>query len=158
MKLTKPIVTVGTAVTCFLLIVSLQPFFLGYQYYFGLDARIICMPLAFLVLPFLFTHIYQNWSVFRVRYRKAVAGDRKSVYRFGTTLVMMIIGFIDIASGWVSGVSGAENYLLFPMWVWSWAFSILIFVHAYQRRRLFFSYLSRQGTESSGSDASGKSL
>lgn len=96
MKFTKSTVTIGTAVTCFVLIVSLQPFFLGYHYYFGLDARLICMPLAFLVLPFLITHFYQNWKVFKIRFRKAITGECESIYRFGTTLVMMIIGFTDL--------------------------------------------------------------
>lgn len=142
MKFSKQKITVGLAAACLLLITSLQPFFLGYNYYFGLDARIICMPLAFLVLPFLFIHIYQNCPLLVSLYRRSINKDRKAKYYFGTTVAMMVIGFTDIVSGWVSGVSGNEKYIIFPMWVWSWSFTILIIIHSYQRRKILFNYLS----------------
>lgn len=140
-KASKQKITIGLAVTCFVLITSLQPFFLGYTYYFGVDARIICMPLAFFVLPFLFIHLYQNWHSLIGLYRRVKSNDKKAKYYFGTTAAMMVVGFTDIASGWVSGISGNEKYIIFPMWVWSWSFTILIVLHCYQRRKVFLSYL-----------------
>jgi len=113
----------------------LQPFFLG-----KLDintARLMSCPIAFIVLCFLILHFLQNW-----RLLVALFKNKKS-YRMSkltVTLAMMAIGITDIASGWVSAVSGEERYLLFPMWVWSWIFTLLVAIHVYQRRKLFLSY------------------
>jgi len=141
MTVSKAKITIGLAVSCLILIASLQPFYLGHWYYFGIDARLICMPLAFFVLPFLFIHIYQNRSTLASLYRRARKKEKRALYHFVTTVVMLAIGFTDIISGWVSGLSGSERYLFFPMWVWSWAFTLLIFLHAYQRRKQFWAYL-----------------
>ncbi len=130
-RITVVVLTIAVAA----LVVSLQPFFLGY-----LDinaARLISLPIAFIVLCFLILHFLQNW-----RLLVALFKNKKSyrMSRLTVTLAMMAIGIIDIASGWVSAVSGEERYLLFPMWVWSWIFTLLVAIHVYQRRKLFLSY------------------
>ncbi len=130
-RITVVVLTISVAA----LVVSLQPFFLGY-----LDintARLISLPIAFIVLCFLILHFLQNWRLLVSLFK-----NKKSyrVSRLTVTMLMIVIGAIDITSGWVSAVSGEERYLLFPMWVWSWIFTLLVAIHVYQRRKLFLSY------------------
>lgn len=131
----KRIIVVVLTVSVAALILSLQPFFLGY-----LDfntARLISLPIAFVVLCFLILHVLQNW-----RLLVALFKNKKSyrVSRLTVTVLMMVIGAIDIASGWVSAVSGEQRYILFPMWAWSWTFTILVVIHVYQHRDTFLSH------------------
>ena len=130
-RITVVVLTIAVAA----LVVSLQPFFLGY-----LDinaARLISLPIAFIVLCFLILHFLQNWRLLVSLFK-----NKKSyrVSRLTVTMLMIVIGAIDIASGWFTAVSGEERYLLFPMWVWSWIFTLLVAIHVYQRRKLFLSY------------------
>ncbi len=131
----KRIAVVVLTVSVAALVVSLQPFFLGYLNFD--TARLISLPIAFVVLCFLILHFLQNW-----RLLVALFKNKKSyrVSRLTVTILMMVIGGIDIASGWVSAVSGDERYMLFPMWVWSWTFTILVAVHIYQHREMFLSH------------------
>jgi membrane protease YdiL (CAAX protease family) len=130
-RITIAVLTIAVAA----LVVSLQPFFLGY-----LDintARLMSCPIAFIVLCFLILHFLQNWRLLVSLFK-----NKKSyrVSRLTVTMLMIVIRITDIASGWVSAVSGEERYLLFPMWVWSWIFTLLVAIHVYQRRKLFLSY------------------
>lgn len=117
------------------LVISLQPFFLG-----QLDintARLVSCPIAFIVLCFLILHFLQNWRLLLALFKNK---KPYSTSRLTVTLAMTVVGVIDIASGWVTAVSGEEHYLLFPMWVWSWTFTLLVAIHVYQRRGMFLSY------------------
>jgi hypothetical protein len=117
------------------LVISLQPFFMG-QLNIN-TARLVSCPIAFVVLCFLILHFLQNW-----RLLLALSKNKKpySISRLTVTLAMTVVGIIDIASGWFTAVSGEEHYLLFPMWVWSWTFTLLVAIHVYQRRGMFLSY------------------
>ncbi|MCL6448994.1 MAG: hypothetical protein K6U04_12740 [Armatimonadetes bacterium] len=68
----------------------------------------------------MFVHVYQNRSALAGLDRWARKKQKGALYHFVTTVAMMAIGFTDIASGWVSGLSGSGSCLFFPMWVWSW--------------------------------------
>jgi magnesium-transporting ATPase (P-type) len=130
-RITIAVLTIAVAA----LVVSLQPFFLG-----QLDintARLVSCPIAFIVLCFLILHFLQNWRLLLALFK-----NKKSyrMSRLTVTLAMIAIGITDIASGWLSAVSGEEHYILFPMWVWSWIFTLLVAIHVYQRRKLFLSY------------------
>jgi len=117
------------------LVISLQPFFLR-----QLDintARLVSCPIAFIVLCFLILHFLQNWRLLLALFKNKKS---YSISRLTVTLAMTVVGVIDIASGWVTAVSGEERYLLFPMWVWSWTFTLLVAIHVYQRRGIFLSY------------------
>jgi len=130
-RITVVVLTISVAA----LVVSLQPFFLGCL---DIDmARLVSLPIAFVVLCFLILHFLQNWRLLVVLFK-----NKKSyrVSRLTVTVLMMVIGAIDIASGWVSAVSGEERYILFPMWVWSWTFTILVAIHIYQHRETFLSH------------------
>lgn len=128
----KRITVVVLSVAVAALVASLQPFFLGCLDFNA--ARMMSLPIAFVVLCFLIMHILQNW-----RLLVALFKSRKSyrVSRLAITTLMMVIGAIDIASGWISAVSGEERYILLPMWVWSWTFTILVAIHIYQHRDMF---------------------
>ncbi|MCX6009434.1 MAG: hypothetical protein NTW48_05290 [Chloroflexi bacterium] len=130
-RITIAVLTIAVAA----LVVSLQPFFLG-----QLDintARLVSCPIAFIVLCFLILHFLQNWRLLLALFK-----NKKSyrMSRLTVTLAMIAIGITDIASGWLSAVSGEEHYILFPMWVWSWTFTLLVAIHVYQRRGVFLSY------------------
>jgi hypothetical protein len=118
------------------LVISLQPFFLR-----QLDintARLVSCPIAFIVLCFLILHFLQNWRLLLALFKNK---KPYSISRLTITLAMMLVGVIDIASGWFTAVSGEERYLLlFPMWVWSWTFTLLVAIHVYQRRGMFLAY------------------
>src|SRR4030042_2300180 len=129
-RITIAVLTIAVAA----LIISLQPFFLG-----QLDintARLVSCPIAFIVLCFLILHCLQNW-----RRLLALFKNKKpySITRLTVTRAVRVVGVIDIASGWFTAVSGKERYILFPMWVWSWTFTLLVAIHVYQRRGMFLS-------------------
>ena len=129
-RITIAVLTVAVAA----LVISLQPFFLG-----QLDintARLVSCPIAFIVLCFLILHCLQNWRLLLALFKNK---KPYSITRLTVTLAMMVVGVIDIASGWFTAVSGRERYILLPMWVWSWAFTILVALHIYQRRQMFLS-------------------
>ena len=130
-RITIVVLTVAVAA----LVISLQPFFLG-----QLDintARLVSCPIAFVVLCFLILHFLQNWRLLLALFKNK---KPYSTSRLTITLAMTVVGVIDIASGWVTAVSGEEHYLLFPMWVWSWTFTLLVAIHVYQRRGMFLFY------------------
>ena len=130
-RITIAVLTIAVAA----LVVSLQPFFLG-----QLDintARLVSCPIAFIVLCFLTLHFLQNWRLLLALFKNK---KPHSVSRLTVTLAMMLVGVIDIASGWFTAVSGKERYILLPMWVWSWTFTLLVAIHVYQRRQMFLSY------------------
>jgi hypothetical protein len=117
------------------LVISLQPFFLG-----RLDintARLVSCPIAFIVLCFLILHCLQNRRLLLALFKNK---KPHSISRLTVTLAMMVVGVIDIASGWFTAVSGKERYILLPMWVWSWTFTVLVAIHIYQRRQMFLFY------------------
>jgi hypothetical protein len=130
-RITIVVLTIAVAA----LVISLQPFFLG-----QLDintARLVSCPIAFIVLCFLILHFLQNWRLLLALFKNKKS---HSISRLTVTLATTVIGITDIASGWVSAVSGEEHYLLLPMWVWSWTFTLLVAIHVYQRRGVFLSY------------------
>jgi len=131
----KQITTVGMTLSVAALVVSLQPFFLEYMS-FG-TAVLVCCPIAFIVLCFLILHFLQNWRLLLALFK-----TKKSyrVSRLAVTLTMTAIGVIDISSGWLSALSGDERYILFPMWIWSWTFTLLVVLHIYQRREVFLTH------------------
>jgi len=130
-RITIVVLTIAVAA----LVISLQPFFLGQL---NIDtARLVSCPIAFIVLCFLILHFLQNWRLLLALFKNK---KPYSISRLTVTLAMTVIGITDIASGWVSAVSGEQHYLLFPMWVWSWAFTLLVAIHVYQRRGMFLSY------------------
>ncbi len=131
-------VVIGLTIVVFLIVASLQPFFLGNEAYFGVDARLICCPIAFLALPLLVIHLYQGWPLFRAAVKKRKIG------RFGLIIGIAIVGIIDISSGWRSAIAGQSEYILIPMWAWSWLFTLLIVVHVWQRRTVFQTYFKRR--------------
>jgi hypothetical protein len=130
-RVTIAILTVAVAT----LVISLQPFFLG-----QLDintARLVSCPIAFIVLCFLILHFLQNRRLLLALFKNK---KPYSTSRLTVTLAMTVVGVIDIASGWVTAVSGKERYILLPMWVWSWTFTLLVAIHVYQRRQVFLSF------------------
>jgi hypothetical protein len=130
-RITIAVLTISVAA----LVISLQPFFLG-----RLDintARLVSSPIAFIVLCFLILHCLQNWRLLLALFKNK---KPYSTSRLTVTLAMMLVGVIDIASGWFTAISGEERNLLFPMWVWSWTFTILVAIHVYQRRQVFLSF------------------
>jgi hypothetical protein len=130
-RITIAVLTIAVAA----LVISLQPFFLGQL---GIDtARLVSCPIAFIVLCFLIVHCLQNWRLLLALFKNK---KPHSISRLTITLAMMLVGVIDIASGWFTAVSGEERHLLLPMWVWSWTFTILVAIHIYQRRQMFLSY------------------
>jgi len=129
-RITIAVLTIAVAA----LVISLQPFFLG-----RLDintARLVSCPIAFVVLCFLILHCLQNWRMLLALFKNK---KPYSLSRLTVTLAMTVVGMIDIASGWFTAVSGEERHLLFPMWVWSWTFTLLVAIHVYQRRQVFLS-------------------
>jgi hypothetical protein len=136
----KAITTVALTISSATLVISLQPFFLGWM---NFDTAIwVCCPIAFIVLVFLIIHFMQNWRLLLALFK-----TKKSyrVSRLAVTISMVIVGIMDISSGWVSAISGTSHYILLPMWVWSWAFTILIAIHIYQRREVFLSQWKKLG-------------
>src|SRR4030042_2969560 len=130
-RITIVVLTVAVAA----LVISLQPFFLG-----QLDintARLVSCPIAFVVLCFLILHFLQNWRLLLALFKNK---KPYSASRLTITLAMTVVGVIDIASGWVTAVSGEEHYLLFPMWGWSWTFTLLVAIHVYQAGGMFLFY------------------
>jgi len=130
-RITIVVLTISVAA----LVISLQPFFLG-QLNIN-TARLVSCPIAFIVLCFLILHFLQNWRLLLALFKNK---KPYSTSRLTVTLATTVVGVIDIASGWVTAVSGEEHYLLFPMWVWSWTFTLLVAIHVYQRRSMFLSY------------------
>jgi hypothetical protein len=130
-RITIVVLTISVAA----LVISLQPFFLG-QLNIN-TARLVSCPIAFIVLCFLILHFLQNWRLLLVLFKNK---KPYSTSRLTVTLATTVVGVIDIVSGWVTAVSGEEHYLLFPMWVWSWTFTLLVAIHIYQRRGMFLAY------------------
>src|SRR4030042_4399625 len=96
-RITIVVLTVAVAA----LVISLQPFFLG-----RLDintARLVSCPIAFVVLCFLILHFLQNWRLLLALFKNK---KQHSLSRLTVTLAMIVVGVIDIASGWFPAVSG----------------------------------------------------
>jgi hypothetical protein len=135
-------IIIGLTLATFLLVVALQPFFLGYLTYFGVDARLVCCPIAFVVLPYLGIHIYINRQLLKNLFsRRSQKASRLLV--FGA---MATVGVLDISSGWRSAISGQSEYLLIPMWAWSWIFTMLIVFHIWLHQGAFTKYFRGKKT------------
>jgi hypothetical protein len=143
-------IILGLTIAIFLLVAALQPFFLGNEKYFGVDARIICSPIAFVVLPFLGIHLYINRHLLKNLVKTASQKPVKLI----VIVLMAGVGVLDISSGWRSVFAGQSEYLLMPMWAWSWLFTLLIVVHVCLHRRAFAKYFQRRKTGTANSDIS----
>ena len=135
-------VILGLTLAILFLVVAVQPFFLGHETYFGVDARIICCPIAFIVLPFLGIHLYINRHILKSLIN---VGSKKPI-KLAVVIAMLIVGILDISSGWRTAISGQSQYFIMPMWAWSWLFTILIVIHVWLHRRAFIAYILRKKT------------
>ena len=132
-------IILGLTLAICLLVAALQPFFLGYERYFGVDARLVCCPIAFIVLPLLGIHVYINRRILKGLVKPGSQRSRKLII-IGA---MAIVGILDISSGWRSAIAGQSEYFLMPMWAWSWIFTVIIAIHIWLHRRTFFKYIRK---------------
>ncbi len=128
--------TIWLTTVIFLLVAALQPFFLGHEKYFGVDARIVCCPIAFIVLPLLGLHLYINRRIIK----NLIQPRLQKPIRVTVVAAMAVVGVLDISSGWRSAIAGQSEYLVMPMWAWSWLFTILIVIHVWLHRQTFTKY------------------
>jgi hypothetical protein len=133
-------IIIGLTIAIFLLVAALQPFFLGHERYFGVDARLVCCPIALVVLPLLGIHLYINRQLVRNLVKSATGKPVKLII----LVLMAIVGVLDISSGWRSAIAGQSEYLLMPMWAWSWLFTLLIVVHVWMHRKAYARYFQRR--------------
>ena len=144
---TRKIIVICLTIAIFLLVASMQPYFLGNEAYFGIDARLVCCPFAFIALLLLVLHVYVNWPLFIDLFRKGLAGTRrrKGIFRLSTVIGIFLVGVMDIPSGWRTAIAGQSEYVLMPMWAWSWLFTMLIGIHVWQNRTPFVAYWRKRG-------------
>jgi hypothetical protein len=120
----------------FLLVAFLQPFFLGHEKYFGVDARIVCCPIAFVVLPLLGLHLFINRRILK----SLIQPRLQKPGRLIIVAALAVVGILDISSGWRSAIAGQSEYFIMPMWAWSWLFTVLIIIHVWLHRRTYVKY------------------
>ena len=146
-------VTITLLISNIILLALMQPVFLGVGEYFGIDPRLIIMPVSFLTIIIIVLHLYQNWSLMLSWFKKSP--DRKKqrdkVLRLVVLMAFMIVLGYDISKAWYEALtSESAEISIESMRIWSWVATGLLAVHVWQRWRLVFSYFKRKSSKKIG--------
>ena len=142
----KRVVTILLVIFNVVLLAIMQPAFFGVGSYFGLDPRIVIMPVSFVTIIIIFLHFYQSWPLFLAWFKKS-PDRKKQIEKLQRMVVLIafvsILGY-DIISAWYEALTkSATEIPLESIRVWSWVATGFLAIHVWQRWRLTFSYFKR---------------
>jgi membrane protein YdbS with pleckstrin-like domain len=147
-KAAKRIVTIALLLLTSIFLAILQPVFFGVKTYFGIDPRLILLPLSFVCIVMICCHLYQNWPLMLAWFKKSP--DRKKrrdkLWRMVVLIVFMLVLAYDLAFAWYEALTSEKKEILEIldyMKIWSWVATGLLAVHVWQRWKLTFSYFKR---------------
>jgi hypothetical protein len=144
----KRVVTIIIVILTILIIGIQQPLFFGARTYFGLDPRLILLPISFIANVFYILHIYQNWPLVLAWFKKSPdkKKQRDKMWRAAVLIAFILVLGYDVSSAWHTALtsSGAEIHLvLSSMQFWTYLATVFLAIHVWQRWRLTFSYFRR---------------
>jgi membrane protease YdiL (CAAX protease family) len=143
----KRIVTILLVIFNVVLFAIMQPAFFGVRTYFGLDPRLIVMPVSFVTIIIIVLHLYQNWPLLLSWFKKSLdkKKQREKIWRMAVLIAFICILGYDIISAWYQALTGGgmAEVPVESIRVWSWVATALLAIHVWQRWRLTFSYFKR---------------
>ncbi len=152
----KRSLTITLFIVAFVEIAGLQPLFFGVRTYFGIDPRLILLPISFVFLVFMFLHLYQNWSLLLSWFRKSPDKKklRNKMQRMIILMLLVVVLGIDLTIAWSEALTKGMDEISFEaIRAWSWVATLLLAVHVWQRWRITWSYFKpRYGKKEQTSD------
>lgn len=143
----KRVVTILLLVFNVVDIALLQPVFFGVRTYFGLDPRLVILPVSFIAIVFIVLHLYQNWPLFLAWFKKSPdkKKQRDKMWRMVILIAFVLVLSYDIVSAWYEALTkSAIEISIESMRIWSWVATGFLAIHVWQRWRLTFSYFKRR--------------
>jgi hypothetical protein len=142
-KVWKRVLTIALIVSTVVVLGGIQPMFFHVKTYFGVNLLAIMLPLSGVFMVITGFHLYQNWPLLRLWFKKT-ANPKKRWDRRKRAIVLIafvaILGY-DIASAWYYALRyGLDGMPMAQIRIWSWVATGLLVVHVWQRWRLTASY------------------
>lgn len=137
-------VTIALCIACFVIIAGMQPVFFGVRTYFGIDPRLILLPISSLCIVLICLHLCQNWLLLLAWFKRSPGKkkQREKIQRMAVLIAFMLVLSYDISSAWYAAVTGEVNEVTIKsIRVWNWVATGLLAIHVWQRWSLTFSYL-----------------
>ena len=143
----KRIVTIIILVLTILIVAIMQPLYFGVRTYFGIDPRLIILPISFIAMVLYVLHVYQNWPLMLAWFKKSPdkKKQRDKMWRAVVLIVFILVLACDIAFAWHEILTnlGKGPPPLESMRIWFWLAFVFLAIHVWQRWRLTFSYFRR---------------
>ena len=144
----KRIVTIMMVILTILFIGIIQPVYFGVRTYFGLDPRLILLPISFISIVCYILHVYQNWPLMLAWFKKSSdkKKQRAKMWRAVVLIAFILVLGYGISSAWHAALTrkGAEMLLVLRSMQFSTYLStVFLAIHVWQRWRLTFSYFRR---------------
>ena len=145
----KRVVTIIMVIVTILVIGIMQPLYFGARTYFGLDPRLVVLPVSFISIVFYILHIYQNWPLMLAWFKKSPdkKKQRAKMWRAVVLIAFILLLGYGISNGWREALtrSGAEMLLVLrSMQLGTYLSTVFLIIHVWQRWRLTFSYFKRR--------------
>ena len=145
----KRVVTIIIVIFTILIIGIMQPLYFGARTYFGLDPRLIILPISFISIVFYILHVYQNWPRVLAWFKKSPdkKKQRDKIWRAVVLIALILVLGYNISSAWHEAMTrtGAEMLLVLrSMQFGTYLSTVFIIIHVWQRWRLTFSYFRRK--------------
>lgn len=142
----KRVVTIAIVVMTVVMLGGIQPMFFGVKTYFGVNLLAIMLPLSFVFMVVTGLHLYQNWPLLRLWFKKGSAPKKRWDKRQRMVVLISFVAILgyDIASAWYHALKdGLDGMPMGQIRIWSWVATAFLFVHVWQRWRLTVSYFKR---------------
>ena len=144
----KRVVTIIIVIFTILIVGIMQPLYFGVRTYFGLDPRLIVLPISFISIVFYILHIYQNWPLMLAWFKKSPdkKKQRDKTQRAVVLMTFMLVLVCALAVGWYEALTsvGGEPPPLETMRIFCWVGFGFLAIHVWQRWRLILSYFRRK--------------
>ena len=152
----KRVVTIIIVVLTILIVAIMQPLYFGVRTYFGIDPRLIILPISFISIVFYVLHVYQNWLLMLAWFKKSP--DRKKqrdkMWRAVVLIAFILVLGYGISSGWHTALTHTRAEILLvlrSMQFSTYLSTLFIVIHVWQRWRLTFSYFRRSPSRKAAS-------
>jgi len=135
--------TIALIVITIIVLGGIQPMFFGTKTYFGVNLLAIMLPLSGVFMVITGFHLYQNWPLMRLWFKKTANPQKRRDKRWRMIVLIAFVLILgsDIASAWYYALRyGLDGMPMEQIRIWSWVATGLLVVHVWQRWRLTASY------------------